>query len=448
MPPVSLPSAFVSALGSPSAAPEFGPLDPVAGAVAVLALLLATLAALIRRSIAQSTPEGVLEPLPPGPERTRLEQLLARSDRLTTSAAVLETGFALLYAVAIVRLVAGGNSITWSASLQGLALSIPALWFLTDALPRSIALHSGDRIVRRWLPFFRTVQWPLGALTRLLEAVRRGLLRLLGLHDDPESTRRIVAGLREVIEDAEISGRLDESEKEMIGNVMELRDVDAAALMTPRTRVVAADFDEGLPAAAKILAESGHSRLPVYQGTIDRIMGTITARDIVAAIAAGPLEQTEFKSVLHAPMLVPETTRVRELLGEMRRQRTELAIVVDEYGGTAGIITIGDVVTELIGEVPDEYDEDAPEPVRQLADGAWEFDAGLHVSEVNERVDLDLPEEADFETLGGFVLAELGRFPVRGESFRRGSAEFTVVDSSDRRVLKVRIRQLAQAEAG
>jgi CBS domain containing-hemolysin-like protein len=224
---------------------------------------------------------------------------------------------------------------------------------------------------------------------------------------------------------------------------MELRDIDAAALMTPRTRMVAADIDEGLPAAAKMLAESGHSRISVYQGSVDRVIGTLTARDIVQAIASGPLESADFRALLHTPMLVPETTKVRGLVAEMRRQRTELAVVVDEYGGTAGLISIGDIVSELLGEIPDEYDEDAPAKVRRLADGAFELDAGLHVSEANAELDLDLPEEADFETLGGFVLAQLGRFPQRGESFENNGFEFRVVDASDRRVLKVRVRKLA-----
>ena len=418
-------------------------LDLLSIEVALVALVCATLFALLRRSIAQSTPERVLEGLAPGSTRSALERLLSRSDRLTTSAAVLELACTLAFSACVVRVVYEQGYGPWSALATGTLACVPVLWFATDALPRSLALRVGDRLVRASLRPFRVLQLPIELVTTGREAVRRSLLRLFGVHDDPESTRQIVAGLREVIEDAELSGRLDDSEKEMIGKVMELRETDAAALMTPRTRIVAADIDEGLAAAARLLAESGHSRIPVYQGSVDRVIGTLTARDVVQAISAGPLESADFRALLHTPMLVPETTKVRGLLAEMRRQRTELAVVVDEYGGTAGLISIGDIVSEIVGEIPDEYDEDAPAQVRRLADGAVELDAGLHVSEVNEQFDLELPEEADYETLGGYVLAELGRFPQRGESFERDGVEFRVLDSSDRRVLKVRVRKLS-----
>jgi CBS domain containing-hemolysin-like protein len=270
---------------------------------------------------------------------------------------------------------------------------------------------------------------------------------MFGLRDDPESTRRLVAGLRNVIEDAEISGTLDATEKELISNVMEFRDVDVAAVMTPRTEIQAADVEQGILAAAQKLAGSGHSRVPVYEGTLDTIIGTVSARDLVAVIAAGKLESTELRAIVHTAYFVPETKHISELMSELRREKIELAIVLDEYGGTAGLVTMGDIVGEIVGELPDEYDEDAPAPVRPLPGGAAEVDATLHVTEVNEALDLDLPEEADYETLGGFVLATLGHFPHHGEHFTRGNAEFSVVEASDRRVLKVRVKKLAPSSA-
>ncbi|MCC7012288.1 MAG: HlyC/CorC family transporter [Planctomycetes bacterium] len=429
-----------------------GALDPprfdlASALAAVCALALGSGAALIRRSLAQSTPERVLESTPDEARRQRLAPLLGKVDRLTTSAAVIETTFALVFGIGVVRAFGTDGVVDRRSIVEGLLVCVPVLWFFTDALPRSLALHSGDAIVRDTLPAFRIVQSPIELFAWSFEAVRRGLLRLLGLHDDPESTRQIVAGLREVIEDSEITGRLDDAEKEIIGNVMEFRDVDTAAVMTPRTQVVAADVDEGLAAAARKLAESGHTRIPIYEGTLDAIIGTISARDIVQVAAAGRLEDTALRSIVHTAVFVPETKRVRELLAELRRAKAEMAIVLDEYGGTAGLVTVGDIVGEILGKIPDEYDEDAPSPVRRLPGGAAEVDAAMHVTEVNELFELDLPEQADFETLGGFVLAELGRFPARGEIFRRGGAEYAVLEADDRRVLKVRVRKLVGSEA-
>ena len=269
-------------------------------------------------------------------------------------------------------------------------------------------------------------------------------MRLLRIRDDVVHTREIVADLRSVIADAEVSGNLQESEREIIGNVMDFRDQDVAALMTPRTEITAADVEDGALGAARVLAASGHSSIPIYEDTLDTVIGTISARDVVRLSADERLEGANLQQIVHPAYFVPETKLVSELFEELRRQKIKIAIVLDEYGGTAGLITVGDIVAELVGDIPDEYDEDGPAPLRHLAGGAVEVDAGLHVSEVNEALELDLPEEADYETLGGFVLAELGHFPTRGEAFERGTHRFEVVDANDRRVLKVRVRRLAR----
>jgi CBS domain containing-hemolysin-like protein len=311
-----------------------------------------------------------------------------------------------------------------------------------------MAQRHGDGLLARTLPVLHAVQLPLVALGTLFEHARRGMMRLLHLKDETGATREIVAGLREVIADAEVSGNLHQTEREIIGNVMEFRDEDVAALMTPRTEIQAADVEDGVLAAARIMAASGHSRIPVYEETLDTIIGTISARDLVQLMATGRAESASLRQIVHPAYFVPETKHLSELLGEMRREKMKMAIVLDEYGGTAGLVTMGDLLGELVGEIPDEYDADEPSPLRRMADGAVEVDASLHVSEVNEALDLDLPEESDFETLGGFVLAELGRFPHRGERFRRNGHEFVVVEANDRRVLKVCVRPLASAGAG
>lgn len=426
---------------------DWSQVDWTALAVGVAALFAASAVAVLRRSLTQADPSRVLEAERVTERRAALEPLLAKADRLATSATIAETAAALLFGISVLHVVSAGEPATIADVLKTLAACVPLLWFCTDALARAVALRGGDAIVRRGLPIFYALQLPVEALTGAFEAVRRGVLRLFGQRDDPEAARRIVAGLRDVIDEAEISGHLDATEKEIIGNVMEFRDVDVAAVMTPRTKLAAADVEDGLAAAVRLLAETGHSRIPVYEGSLDRIIGVVSARDLVAAFASGRAEQTELRTLLHPAFFTPETKRVRELLSELRRARVEVAIVLDEYGGTAGLITVGDIIGEIIGEIPDEYDEDAPAPIRQLAGGVAEVDATLHVSEVNEALELDLPENRDYETLAGYVLAQLGRFPRHGESFEHDGTEFTVVEATDRRVLKVRVRKLAQSAA-
>jgi len=219
--------------------------------------------------------------------------------------------------------------------------------------------------------------------------------------------------------------------------VMEFRDADIAAAMTPRTEIRGVEIGESLLEAAKAMAECGHSRIPVYEGSLDRIVGILTARDVLQAAAQHGMQERSLRAILRSAYFVPETKRLSELLAEFRREKIKLAIVLDEYGGTAGIVTLGDIIRELVGDIQDEFDEAAPQPFRRLSDGRIEIDAGLRISEVNRELRTEVPEDGGFETLAGFVLAELGHFPKRGESFAAGPFEYTVIDASDRRVIRV-----------
>jgi CBS domain containing-hemolysin-like protein len=410
---------------------------------ALAAWVLSIAFATLRRSLVQTPAERVLEEEHDPDRRSALAARMARSRALSTSASMFETACSALFATLIVRWFSESQQVTWLVTLASLAITVPALWLATQALAQALAASWGGVIVRRTLPAFYVLQWPFAALAYGLDAIRRGLMRLFGEGTDPEDARETVAGLREVVADTEASGPLDATERELIGNIMDAREVDVAAIMTPRTSIQALEVDTPLPEAARIAAESGYSRLPVFEEKLDTIVGTVSARDLMSALIATAGGHRSLRSILRPAFFVPETKRASDLLREFRREKIKLAIVLDEYGGTAGLVTLGDVLGEIVGELRDESDEEKPSPLKHLPGGAVEIDASLHVSEVNDLVDLDLPETADYETLGGFVLAEFGRFPQRGESFTRQGTEFQVVEATDRRVLRVRVRKAA-----
>lgn len=407
-----------------------------------VALVLCAAFATLRRALVQVQAERVVQGESDPVRAQRLRQRLERARQLSTSASMFETACAALFATLIVRWFSESQPLGWSVTLASLALTVPCLWLATQAISQALASSFGERIVRTAVPGFYLLQFPFAAVALGLDAVRRGLLRLVGQSNDIDEARETVAGLREVVADAEASGPLHATERELIGNIMDVREVDVAAVMTPRTSIQALDVDTPVDEAAKIAAESGYSRLPVFEGKLDTVIGTVSARDLMGSLLMPPSQRKSLRALLRPAYFVPETKRVAELLHEFRREKIKMAIVLDEYGGTAGMVTLGDVLGEIVGEIRDESDEEAPSPIKQLPNGQVEIEAGLHVSEVNELVDLDLPETADFETLGGFVLAELGRFPQRGESFVRGDSEFLVSEVTDRRVLKVRVRKL------
>ncbi|MCC6408948.1 MAG: HlyC/CorC family transporter [Planctomycetes bacterium] len=423
---------------------RLGELQTPAAFAALLALTATWFFACLRQCFAQAIAARVLERAGSARRRAKLAPLLDRLASLTESASLFESACGLLFALLVLLVVAENRTLGFEAIAIALAVAVPSLWIASRGLAQAVSLRFGDAWVATLLPTFNLVQVPLSWLVFVFSALRRGFLRALGLRDDAEEKREIVAGLREVIADADVSGKLDETEREIIGNVMEFRDVDTAAVMTPRTEIAAIEVAESIREAARAATEAGRSRIPVYEGTLDTVIGTVSVKDLLRVLAEGR-DATPLRSLLQPPYFVPETKRVSELLAEFRREKLGMAIVLDEYGGTAGLVTLRDVLAELIGEMPGEDHEDEELPVRFLPGGIAEVDAATNVSEVNKVLDLELPETADYQTLAGFVLAEFGRFPERGESFVRGDREFQVVEANDRRVYRVRVKRLAAA---
>jgi CBS domain containing-hemolysin-like protein len=430
---------------SVSSLERLGELQPAALAAGGAALFAAWFFACLRLCLRQAIAARVLERAKGERHRTRLEGLIDKLSALSESANLFESACGILFALIVLLVVSEGRSLDWRAIVVALCVSVPPLWVATRGLAQAVALRYGDAWVARMLPAFYVAQLPLWWLVYVFAALRRGLMRALGLPDDEEQKREIVAGLREVIADAEVSGKLDETEREIIGNVMEFRDVDAAAVMTPRTEICAVDVHESVREAARIATESGHSRIPIYENTIDSVIGTVSVKDLLRALGSADDANGELRALVHPAYFVPETKQISELLAEFRREKLGLAVVLDEYGGTAGLVTSTDILSEIVGDLPAEGADDEELPVRFLPGGVAEVDASTHVSEVNKVLDLEIPETADYQTLGGYVLAELGRFPERGERFVRNDSEFRVTEASDRRVLTVRIKKLAAA---
>jgi CBS domain containing-hemolysin-like protein len=445
LPSGSFPAALYPSL--PFAPPELAQALPWLVGGAALSLLGSVALATLRVSLWSSRPARVLEKSASEERRQRLAPLLERVPLLVTSSRLLEHICDALFALLVLACLSTQGFITWQTVAGTLLATAPVLLIAKQSLAYALARRFGDGLLVRALPAFHALSLPLAWPARMLDATGRTLQRMLGVDDDLNASRRIVEGLREVIADAAISGDLDDTERTIIGNVMDFREADVAAVMTPRTEIHASDVKDGVQGALAVLARCGHSRIPIYENNLDSIIGTLSARDLVQLMARGTVDSADLRKVVHRAYFVPETKRVVELLAEFQREKVKHAIVLDEYGGTAGMVTATDVLTEIVGELHDEFDKMTPLPVRELGGGAAEVEATMHVSEVNEALDLEIPEEEDYETLGGFVLAELGHFPAKGESFRRGKAEFSVLEANDRRVLKVLVRRTEPVEA-
>ena len=411
--------------------------------LALLALLLVTAFAFVRYALLHSVQGRVLEVASSEERRKRLRPLLERAETLATCASIYQITCQFLFVVFVwVLLGRFLDDAGLSLASMGLALAttVPFLVLAGEVLPGLLRGERSDRFLAAVLPLFELLQRPLAALIYGLEATRRAAMRMFRIPEHSPSTREIVEGLRAVIEDSEREEDLAESEREIIVNALGFYELGVAQVMTPRTEIQAIEIGEGIPGVVRVIAETGHSRVPVYDKSLDTIIGVAYAQEIIQRVARGELARAELRSLLRPVPFVPETKLVSELLAEFRRDHQKIAIVLDEYGGTAGLVTVGDIVSELVGDMPGELGRKAPEPIRRFADGRIEIQGTTRVSVVNAELGFELPEEEDYETLAGFVLSELGRFPKSGESFPWQGIEFAIAEASDRKVVRIQVR--------
>ena len=310
------------------------------------------------------------------------------------------------------------------------ALLTLAILVLSEILPKTIGARYWQTlgtpaayVLRVLIIALKPVLIPLAWFNRLISP--RG-------HRAPTVSRAELEILAEI---GRREGTLDEEEWQVVTNVMNLSDIRVDQVMTPRTRIVALDARDGVDGALALFAEHGHRRYPVYRDTIDEIVGIITASDILRASQHGI---TDLQNILRTPRFVPESKPVEDLIRELRRERVSMAIVVDEYGGTAGLATLEDLIEEIIGDIRDEHDPDV-EPIRRLDDGRWEVAGATSIFEVNERLGLELPD-AEHATIAGLLIERLGRIGRAGDVVHLRGATFEVTRMDGRRIDRLTAR--------
>ena len=303
-------------------------------------------------------------------------------------------------------------------------------------------------VARLWAAPFVHYTWPFWqaacvVLTPLLLGARffdTLFHRLAGRQPEVPNEESFEDEIRTIVTEGHREGLLEEDAREMIEGVMELGDVDVSEIMTPRTDMISIPVSLSWQEMLEFVIGQGHTRIPVYERNRDDIVGTLYTKDLLPRLAeAAPTPEEPWTSLLREPYFVPETKPIDVLLQEFQRSRNQMAIVLDEYGGVSGLVTMEDVLEEIVGEITDEYDKDLVEGIRTLDGGVAEVLAKVHIDEINERLGLTLPEDGDFDTIGGLVFSELGHVPLVGEELVIGKVRLTVLEATNRRVLRVRI---------
>lgn len=273
----------------------------------------------------------------------------------------------------------------------------------------------------------------------------RGLKALLFGTEQDQSLR---AQLEEAIDEHEDdddadgnarNGDLSRVEREMLRNLLHFSEKDADDVAVPRSDIVAIDSQASFDDVVQLFAEHGHSRVPVYQDSLDKIVGMIHIKDVFAIIAKEGKRPDDWSALIRQPRFVPESMGVLDLLAEMRQHRTHLAIVLDEYSGTEGIVTIEDIVEEIVGEIEDEHDDEPIASMVELDDGRWDVDARAELEDIAKAIDERLGEvEEDVDTLGGLAFVLAGEFPEPGRKLEHDSGwTIEVVGAEDRRVTRL-----------
>lgn len=326
-----------------------------------------------------------------------------------------------------------------SWTLIGLALLVTSL-LIRLVLPWTIARVAGESFLCRAWPLLRGVELLMTPLTVLARKLDRLFHRVAGLPEPGKSdAATLTEEIRSVVDEGQREGLIEAKAGTMIQRVIELHDEDIGSVMTPRTDMITIRADATIEDARRRFIEAGHSRVPVVGESIDDIVGVLYAKDLLTQLADDSIRDRPVRDLVRDAFYVPITTGVDTVLETMKRERNHLAIVVDEYGGVAGLVTLEDVLEEIVGDIVDEYDPAEETGMMRVADDAIDAEGWVHLDDLNEEFGLEFPEDEDFDTLAGFVVNELARVPEVGEQFTWRNLRLTITQADRRKVDRVRI---------
>lgn len=365
-----------------------------------------------------------------------LQFLVEDKNRFLTSMLVGNT-IALLAADSLATYIAISLDLPSAVVVSTLVMTVVFLLF-GEIIPKTIATGDSERWALRLALPMQYVSYVLAPIARTFQVGTDLILRLFGI----KHAHRVYVteeDIRALVNVGAEQRVIEEQERELIHSVMEFGDTIVREVMKPRPEMVAVSLDDAPRRVLDVVIAEGYSKLPVYQESKDDIVGVIHDRELLVALANGSLAHVSVRSLMRPAVHVPETKKIAELLREMQRDKFSLAIIVDEYGGTAGLVTMEDLLEEIVGEIRDEHDADEQEPIAVVSEREAVVEAGTNIEDVNARLGIELPTE-DFETIGGYTVGLFGRLPTEGEEIDADDHTRLRVDRTrGRRILAVRV---------
>ena len=315
---------------------------------------------------------------------------------------------------------------------------------LGELVPKKVAMSKPEKMAFMAAPILVFVAKVTKPVVKFLALSTNGVLRLMGI--DPHADEEVVTEeeIRMMVDVGGEKGVIEDAQIEMINNIFEFDDIDVADIMTHRTDMVCIDVEESLHEAVKLSIENGFSRIPVYEEDPDDIIGVLYIKDFLKYVGTNLPKTKAIKDMMRPAYYVPETKRCGELFTEMTEKRVQMAVVVDEYGGTAGIVTLEDLLESIVGNIQDEYDQE-DEEISIINDTTFEVDGITDIEEVEEHTGKNFPE-GDYDTIGGYIISVLGFLPEDGQmnEVRFENVKFTVLNVEERRIGKVKVEILPE----
>jgi len=370
-------------------------------------------------------------------DRTRL---LAASQAGITLAS-LGLGWVLADGVAELPMMADRSVMAITAVVIAVLVVAYLHLMFGQFIPRVVALAQPERIAAMLAAPMLVFAWLIYPFTLLLNRSSQPLTRRVGQTTIQEDAMHFPGELRQLVERAEAGGTIDPEDASLLEGVFEFSEKNAREVMTPRTEIVSISIDASLDEVIGVVDETGLSRFPVYEGSIDNIVGIVLAKDLLPGLRHGGDRERPFslRQVIRSAHFIPGTREVEEVLSDFKRLKEHMAIVLDEYGGTAGVVTMEDLLEEIVGEILDEHDE-REEPAQ--ARGGEVLVAGdLNIGELNERLGVAVPDN-EFATIGGYIFGTLGRVPRVGDRVVAGGATFTVRSVEGRRAEQIAVKRV------
>jgi putative hemolysin len=411
-------------------------------ALAAALLACAGVLASIGLSLVQVSESALERELAARGRSARGAWMLGRLEQVEWAVAFARTVLRIGFVACVFAAFAGFDEpLTVQRLVAAWAVAVLLLWVFTSVAAGAFARHAPAAVIARFLLPLHLLHASLLPVRALARGVDRAVGSSVGRADPGE---RSEDELVSAIEDTQRQGLIDEHAAEILENAVTLGDATVGGVMTPRPRIEAIAYTDDLEAVREFAIGSGHSRIPVHSGSLDHVQGILYVKDLVRFLGR-PSSDFRLRPLLRQPMRVPESKPIQEQLRDFQQSKVHVAIVVDEFGGTAGLVTIEDILEELVGEIRDEHEpaSDSAPTLWTAADGAVEASGHAPVADLNAALGLRIPEDDGYETVAGFMLSRFGSIPRAGDAFTESGMRFTVLEATPAAVQRIRVERVA-----